>query len=100
MKIVGEMGTNCGVHAQHEVPRFLGAVRNGGRYSQFVSLEKTTDIDLVMGRSTELVVSVAAIETPLSSKIVIDSDHAKIVILWDGKIRFKSDGVDAVAAAT
>src|SRR5205823_746070 len=81
-----------------EIPRLLWAISHGGRSAEHVVGENSANIDLVGGRTGQLVDAVGAVEMPLGAEIVVDTDNAKIIALWDAHIGLKALLIDAIAA--
>jgi len=83
---------------RHEEPRLLWTVGLGSRSTQSVPREESADIHLAIGGPVQRVIAVASIEVELRTKVVIETGHTKIRVIWEAYVGFVAKCVDAVAA--
>src|SRR6266481_394291 len=99
MEIVGKIGGDVRSDTGGQIPGYLRASRRCSRYAEFISRKKAPDVHLVGGVSLHLIVSVRGVEVPLGSEIVIQANHAKIIIPKDRHVAFKFLHVQMVTTA-
>src|SRR5262249_4927996 len=99
MKIIGHIGIHIRGQPGHVVPGNLWATRQRGWHAQLISLEKSANINLAVRCTSQTVVAIASHKAPLVAKVVIDSEHADVIVLRNAEVRFKALNIHPITTA-
>src|SRR5580700_591005 len=69
----------------------------GLRGTHSVATEETSDVDLVIGGTLQMVIAVAGHEVPLRAKVMVNARHAEVVVQRYGQIGAEIQGIHTVA---
>ena len=99
VKVISGIGSDIGGQAGYEEPRLLRANGLGRHGAQLVAGEKSTHVDLIVGRSDESIVTITAIKVPLCPEVVVDPSHSKIRPIRNRESALEADNISSIAAA-
>src|SRR5882762_11534631 len=95
-EIVGQIRADVGGETRYEIPGYLRAFRRGLGHAEGAT-EQSADVILIIGKTLQMVITVAGHEMPLRTKVVVEADDAKIVVLRQLQAGQIALSVEAVA---
>src|SRR5260370_7507120 len=99
MEIICKVGGDVRGDAGRKIPRHLRATGRRSRHTEFIPGKSTAYVDLVRSVSLHFIVTVSGVEVPLGSEIMVQSNHAKVIIPNNRHVGFKFLHVQMVTTA-